>query len=325
MKKSTTLFLASGMLLCTVCSCSKKNSPQPEIEPVEVLRLTAFTVDYEDNNSHYNEETRFHYNSDHFLSSYQTGEDIREMRYDEQGRIIQNGNMTYTYNDRGQIAQIDEDPGEDYLGNYSEIKSTYTYNNKELPTESTVVITGRDGSYTTTVTRQFAYDEDDRLISIVEHRPGGGTNYRTALRYDTNDNIAEIKRESSNDPTFPEDNTQTYIHTYTYDYKQNPRYVYLQRMGVDMRLSLVYTIPMGLTQPLESNTFHRVNYCTPNNILSSVTTLSTGMVSSTYTFAYEYNEEGYPVSAERTETSGPSYMRKRYYSWDYEVSMTNGQ
>src|SRR5690606_41053140 len=76
--------------------------------------------------------TTFSYNDDNYLSSYSRGSDVRDVIYDAENRIIQNGIFEYTYNNLGQVTKIIEQDA----GNWTNKQATFIYNNQGLVVRS---------------------------------------------------------------------------------------------------------------------------------------------------------------------------------------------
>ncbi len=283
------------VILCTTIiffSCNNDDDTQPE----QNIRLKAYSESAN--------EYELNYNEDGTLKSYQyQSEGLLKTTiiYDDEGRIKQNGNTSYTYNNQGRVSKMTRRSGS------RTIETTIVYNNEGLIAS----LTSRNETVGITTTSIFEYDSQNRIKSLTEE--SSGSFVKTSLVYGTNDNIEQMLIERSSDGvSYREYN----VRNYTYDTKNNPNYNVLTKIGVSSTINVFRIKPSFKIGNVIA--YEAVYFYSKNNLLSYQSLYSEGTVTRSYD--YVYDENNYPTSAEieYTDSFGPERNGTRYRTWTYE-------
>jgi len=282
-------------LLLFVITLSNLNLSTIQGQQSEKIRLKSYSENTNEINLTYNDNNRL------------TSIGFTKLNYDIEGRIIQNGKVSYTYNDLEQISKIVSTK----VGSFGNLETTVGYNNDSLITS---FVSKYDRADLDTATSIFKYDAKNRLKNIIEVGADGRGYGRITLTYDDNNNVVQQLKEKSYDGA---SYRQVSVSTYMYDAKNNPDYNVLAKIGISSTINvlhLIYNIAIG-----GQSAYETVYYYSKNNILYSKV-VSVGGNSATQTYSYIYDKNNYPISAklEYTFSSDSSFNRTETRTWTYE-------
>lgn len=273
------------LLTLNLFNCSKGDDvAQPP--QAESIRLKNYIIDGVAFNMTYNE--------DGTLFKYQYGNTsavTSSIEYDAEARIIRNNSRSFTYNPQDQIATITQN-----ISSTASFVSTMVYNSQGLVENITV---NHDNGQIGAI--QINYNGDDKPVVISEYNESVATPYaKTTLTYNDLGNITQQFIERSNDGITYYD-FETY--TYTYDNKKNPFALTINKIGISNNQLFQKFIGMNSVSFGRQVAFEAFRFNSPNNLVSIQDSFKI------ITYNYTYNEDDYPISAERiydTSISGGS-------------------
>lgn len=288
--KITALFL----MILAIFNCSKNDDGG---SPEQNVHLKTYGINANEYNITYSSEGR--------PTGFETSSGNKIIIYNDNNQIIQIGNATYTYNSQGRIATVNR------INTPYVFAATISYNNTGQVGLINATFTTSGVVKTSTCTMEY---EGSKLKTIKEYNTSINPNYyKLTLEYDTNNNIIQKIINSSNDDiTYT--NKQT--NTYTYDTKTNPIYHTLNKTGITSQINMLYFIDFN---DLRFSSYESLKYYNKNNILTSQTINFIGGSTFTNVYDYVYDENNFPISAERQSNNSTTGESTIYYNWTYET------
>lgn len=273
------------------------------------------------------EETIYNNNR---LKSYTIGTNEINISYDLQGKPIVLGKNAINYNSSSRITIMDPYYYFTYniLGkistisavannNYNVEDASITYNNQNLiQNESVSFIQVSNPNINTTFSRNFIYDNTDKLIEIIENYKGIKGVYllkKQLLSYDNDRNIIKITKQISRNSGKNYHNESVTI--FTYDSKKNPFYNLLVDAGMVNNFTLLQHFGIPTISLGHANL--KLQYYSPNNLLSTETTTHTGNTK-IINYQYQYNKEDLPINLIKTTTNSETGINRAHFRWLYK-------
>ncbi|MDN5210818.1 hypothetical protein QQ020_02125 [Fulvivirgaceae bacterium BMA12] len=242
--------------------------------------------------------TEFSFTTDFlFLQSYEQFGGEFFLQYDDRNRLSIIHEHVVAFDEGGNLSAIGPDR---FLRNSSglitRIETGSNLGTIEYDGFGKIIETSTNFQYpsgTAVARRNHKYDEDGRLIQVVESYSFAALRgfKRKTISYN-GENISEVVTEHSTDGiNFSPDRRVVY----TYDTQKNPWYTLLEeQLGLD-ELYLFsdnyffHSIDLGYIEP------YATLWMSKNNLLSSTWYDNTGAQEASYVYTYHYNEYGYPI------------------------------
>lgn len=278
------------ILIVALSSCSS-NDDNGSVD--KKIRLKSYSIDID--------EFEFVYNNNNQLSGFENSSGNNSVVYNADNQIIQIGTYIYGYNSQGKLSTIDEgDTHADLIYNTQGLLATMNISYFETINRNLV--------------RTFIYDSNNKLIEINTERVEQTYSSKTLLIYDVNNNVVQLIRQSSTDRiNFSTSSTVSY----TYDDKNNPNKLLLDKLGVN-NVFLSYYLNPYETIGFEGLQYFRTRFFSNNNLLSITETYSLNR-STTWYITYAYDDADYPLAGEGVFTSTAGDVTTTYYNWTYET------
>jgi len=284
------------------------------------LRLKSY-ASYTSENPNMSFTYFFNYDSNNKLVNIQSnslGSNV-DFEYDNNGKLIQVGDYSYLYNSDDQVYQIKNENLLTSGGKYEGTILVYT-NGKATSINESFINDFSKKSYTTDI----SYNNKEQIRSILRKEKDfifeSEQEYvvkedKGTYKYDSNGNIQEIIYEEN----YNSYNLLEFKSTYSFDFYNNPIRLIQKSTGVTENLTMIY-----LGHIADNSSFFLsgvFNYFT-NNILTFTSipqTSNDNYVQYVYERSYEYNEYGYPISAEEiTRLLNRDIEYTTFYSYEYE-------
>lgn len=264
------------------------------------------------------------------LKLYSVGNNTFNITYDIQGKPIIIGDNAINYNSSAKITIIDPNYYFTYdkhnnINTISAISNTMysledasiKYNEQGLLQEETIsYIQTSKPNTTIDIVRNFTYDENQKLIEILEKSPKKNkTNSfkKQLIYYDNKGNITKIEQfESSNNEISYH---RQHVSSFTYDTKKNPFFHLLLDAGVSNNYTKLqyFGIP-SISLGLENL---KLQYYSKNNLLSVKKIMENGDIN-TVNYQYQYNTDNLPISLIKTAINSKTGISRQHLSWLYE-------
>lgn len=276
------------MLMISITSCNGDDAPKDDN-----TRLKAYTIGSSTYNVNYNDLGMI------------TRNGPESIIYDAEGRIIQIGETSYTYNNQSRVSKRVQRINNG--GRITKIENSYVYNNQGLIAYLKYIYEV-NGYIAEEFSRSYTYDSKNKLVNIISRELE--LNYKKlSFTYDANDNIVQLYTEESYDGgvTYFESTNNTY----TYDNKKKP-------LELATKIGNINIIELPIYYFKNINVDAAAAYhISKNNMLSSQ--VIQGDRTFTEVFEYTYNENNYPISAESKYTSSKdNYSSTTSRTWTYE-------
>lgn len=295
--KNLITYIGVTLLVFMLSNCSKNDDEVTQPPQAESTRLTNYTIDGVPFNMTYND--------DGTLFKYQYGNTFAvsaTIEYNPNGDISKNGSRTFTYNSEGQIATITQN-----LSPTASFVSTMVYNSQGLV--ESITANHNDGQ---TGTIQINYNSNNKPLLISEYNESVVSPYaKTTLTYDDFGNITQQFIERSNDGITYYDFSIT---TYTYDTKKNPFALTIDKIGISNNQLFQFFIGMNSVSFGGQVAFAAFHFNSPNNLVSIQDSFKI------ITYNYIYNDDDYPITAERIYDSsisgGSAFTTNRTFTYE---------